>query len=251
MATATAARNYKWNNEPYKSEIFRQFSCSIKPARTIRPNGSFPTLTRSRSFGSPTFPRRKPSPIRRKSKSVHFADSKGLALVSVVTFNEERELREQFSKLANFTQTAAGKRRLKVEGCDSCTNKKSNKIASEKPPDKVIKQLAWQKVYLHSTECLKSGNIRGKVYVANLAYEKHVKARFSLDSWRTQHEVDGEFHSNCTKDIDRFVFEIPIPKEFAVKNFKVEFAVSYTVLGDTFWDNNNGFNYHVLSASHN
>ena len=248
MATATA-RNFKWN-EPYKGEIFQQFSCNIKPARTIRPNGSFPTLTRSLSFGSPTFPRRKPSPIRRKSKSVHFADSKGLALVSVVTFNEEKELREQFSKLTSFTQTAAGKRRLKVEGY-SCTNKKSIKIASEKLPEKIIKLLAWQKICVDSTECLKSGNIRGKVYVANLAYEKHVKARFSLDCWRTQDEVDGEFHSNCTKDIDSFVFEIPIPKESAVKNFKVEFAVSYTVLGDTFWDNNNGFNYHVLSTSHN
>lgn len=246
MATATASRNL-WN-EPFKrEELFQQFSSNVKPARTIRPNSSFPRITRSLSFGSPTFPRRKPSPIRRKTKSVHFADSKGLALVSVVTFNEENELREQFSKL---TQTTAGKRRFKLEGYLS-TNKKSNKIVSEKLPEKVVAQLAWQKVCVHSTECLKSGKIRGKVYVANLAYEKRVKARYSLDSWQTHNEVDGNFHSNCTNDIDRFVFEIPIPKKSAVKNFKVEFAVSYTVLGDTYWDNNNGFNYHVLCVSHN
>jgi protein phosphatase 1 regulatory subunit 3A/B/C/D/E len=245
MATATTVRNFTWN-EQYNKELLQPFSCSVKPARKIRPNGSFPSLTRSLSFGSPTFPRRKPSPVRRKSKSVHFADSKGLALVSVLTFNEEKELREQFSRLE---QKASGKRRSK-DGHDSSRYKKSNKTESEKPSEEIIKQLAWQKVCVGKTELLKSGNIRGEVYVANLAFEKHVKARYSSDCWQTQEEIDGEFHSNCTKDIDKFVFEIPVRKESAVKNFKVEFAVSFTVLGDTFWDNNNGFNYHVLFASH-
>ncbi len=249
MAIATVSRNLTWN-EQYNTDLFQQFRCNIKPARTIRPNGSFPSLLRrSLSVGSPTFPRRKVSPIRQKSKSVHFADSKGLALVSVSTFNEEQELREQFSQLVSITRTAAGKRRLKICEQDSCRNKKSNKTQSGKPSERIIKQLAWQKVCVDKTELLKSGNVRGEVYVANLAFEKHVKARFSLDSWQTQQEVDGEFHSNCTKDIDKFVFEIPLSKERAVKNFKVQFAVSYTVLGDTFWDNNNGFNYHVLFAS--
>lgn len=249
MASATAARNFSWNKQ-HSNERFKQCGRNIKPARTIRPNGSFPSLTRSLSFGSPTFPRRKPSPIRRKSKSVHFADSKGLDLVSVQTFNEEKEILDQFSKLASFTQTTAGKRRLKHEQ-NSSKNKKSNDTQSRKLSEKVTRQLAWQRVCVEKTEFLKSGNIRGEMFVANLAYEKHVKVRFSWDSWHTQQEIDGEFHSNCTKDIDKFVFEIPIPKEYTVKNFKVEFAVSYTVLGDTYWDNNNGFNYHVLFASRN
>ena len=238
MATATTAHNFTW-----------QFTNRIKPARTIKSSSSFPSLTRAISFGSPTFPRRKPSPIRRKSKSVHFADSKGLALVSVLTFNEEQELREQFSRLANLTQTAAGRHRSRIEYA-SCKSKKSNGTHSKKISDKITKQLAWQKVYVEKAELIK-GNIRSEVYVVNLAYEKHVKARFTLDSWQTYEEIDGKFHSNCTKDIDKFVVEIPVPKHSAVKNFKIEFAVSYTVLGDTFWDNNNGLNYHALCTSHN
>lgn len=244
MATATASHSFKWN-EQCSRDIFKQFSCSNKPARTIRPNSSFPKLTRSLSFGSPTFPRRRPSPIRHKSKSVHFADSKGLDLVSVLTFNEEKELRERFSKIAS--PSVGG--RLKYAQ-DSFRNKKSNDSRFDKPSEKLIRQLAWQKVCLEKTELVKSGYIRGEVCVANLAFEKQVKARFTLDSWQTHDEIEGEFHSNCTKDIDRFVIKIPIPRDEAIKNFKVEFAVSYTVLGDTFWDNNNGFNYHVLFAAH-
>ena len=248
MATATTVQSFRWN-EHYK-EVLQQFSCNVKPARKIRPNGSFPSLTRSLSFGSPTFPRRKSSPIRHKSKSVHFADSKGLALVSVLTYDEEKELREQFSRLVSLKQTAKGKRQSKDEH-DLCRRKKSSKTQTAKLPDKIIKQLAWQKVCVGKTELLKSGNVQGEVYVANLAFEKHVKVRFTCDCWQTQDEIDGEFRSNCSKDIDKFVFEIPVRKECAVKNFKIEFAVSFTVLGDTFWDNNNGFNYHVLFASHN
>ncbi|XP_028391373.1 protein phosphatase 1 regulatory subunit 3C-like [Dendronephthya gigantea] len=243
MATATASRNFKWTEQP--RDLFKQFSCNNKPARTIRPNSSFPKITRSLSFGSPTFPRRKPSPIRHKSKSVHFADSKGLDLVSVLTFSEENELREQFSKIV--CPSVGGRQR---RGHDSYRSKKSNDSRVDKLSENLIRQLAWQKVCVEKTELEKTGHIRGEVFVANLAFEKQVKARFTLDSWQTHDEIEGEFLSNCTKDVDRFVFKIPIPRDDAIKKFKVEFAVSYTVLGDTFWDNNNGFNYHVLLPTH-
>ena len=243
MAAATTTRSsfFTWPDE-FRAEYYPTFALlSSSSPRTYR---KYP---RSISIGSSSTTKLESKPKARKSKSVHFADSKGLALVSVLTFDDEKELRNEFSKFMTLSRDE--RRTSTVEKCrskqeDSVTGKSSETHFLS--PKELVKQVELQKVCLEKTELLESA-IRGTVCVHNLAYEKSVVVRYTFDEWRNQQDAKGNFHpDSSTKKMDKFVFEIPIPNESPLKNFKVEFAVCYTVLGDSFWDNNNGFNYHAL-----
>lgn len=89
--------------------------------------------------------------------------------------------------------------------------------------------------------------IRGIVRVRNLAFEKWVAVRFTLDHWQTVSEVSGEHHESIPGgQADRFVFTIRLQDLLAHIDSKVMYlAVRYTVGGREIWDNNDGQNYRV------
>ncbi|KAJ5267522.1 hypothetical protein N7478_010330 [Penicillium angulare] len=90
----------------------------------------------------------------------------------------------------------------------------------------------------------------GSVAVANLAFHKHVAARFTFDYWRTVSEVSAVFcHDIRRKHIhdeyDRFSFEIKLDDQANLEKKSLSMCIRYTVNGQEHWDNNNGMNFQV------
>ncbi len=95
----------------------------------------------------------------------------------------------------------------------------------------------------------------GNLDVRNLAYEKQVEVVFSTDGWNTVQQLGagyaGGYHPAYASPIaapnafgtERWSFE----RELDYYAGSVEFAIAYTVDGQTYWDNNFGQNYVVYS----
>jgi protein phosphatase 1 regulatory subunit 3A/B/C/D/E len=171
----------------------------------------------------------------RRFKKVHFADTLGLSLVSVCYFRDpvprsyqrktgirpslfEKE-RIDKARLLNFIQPLCGK--------------------------KLVETLQRQNVSLESIT-IRDYNISGNVKVQNLAYDKRVFVRFTMDNWKSYLDTTAcHVYGSNTGTTDTFTFELDIPDELE-KDFKIEFAVCYEVLGMRLWDNNYGDNYRVM-----
>ena len=87
------------------------------------------------------------------------------------------------------------------------------------------------------------GGIKGVIQVTNMAYEKYVTVRWSVDEWKTWIDTDATFHSSLNKDSDLFGFIIP-------SQTKTEFAVRYQAAGQEVWDNNSGWGYQFNPNMH-
>lgn len=108
-----------------------------------------------------------------------------------------------------------------------------------------------QPIRLQSLELSPSGHeVRGTVAVLNLAFEKDVSARFSLDKWKTVSDVGAEHvqshyvEHSIVSDVFSFMIDkknIPLSAE---NDLRV--CVWYKVLDHMFWDNNGGINYQVV-----
>lgn len=92
---------------------------------------------------------------------------------------------------------------------------------------------------------LANSNIFGAIAVRNLAYDKEVFVRITLDLWKTSKDIHASFvQQERNETVDRFFFMNPLEDyEFSEITTSLEFAVCYCVDGRMFWDNNNGKNY--------
>lgn len=90
----------------------------------------------------------------------------------------------------------------------------------------------------------------GSVAVANLAFQKHLTCRFTLDYWKTTSEVTAEYcHEIRPRDTpvgyDRFNFVIKLSDTANLESKTLFFCMRYSVNGQEFWDNNGGANFQV------
>ncbi|KAJ5460357.1 uncharacterized protein N7458_001909 [Penicillium daleae] len=90
----------------------------------------------------------------------------------------------------------------------------------------------------------------GSVSVANLAFHKHVVARFTFDHWRTVSEVVAVYSHDVRRKHahdghDRFTFDIKLDDQANLESKKMFVCIRYNVDGQEHWDNNNGMNYQV------
>jgi hypothetical protein len=88
------------------------------------------------------------------------------------------------------------------------------------------------------------------VAVANLAFNKAVIARFTLDYWKTTSEVVAEFNSDVpqpkrTDGYDRFNFYIMLADQTNLEAKTMFFCVRYCVNGQEYWDNNSSTNFQI------
>ncbi|KAJ3253921.1 hypothetical protein HK103_007655 [Boothiomyces macroporosus] len=90
--------------------------------------------------------------------------------------------------------------------------------------------------------------LKGTIWVANLAMEKHVNIHATFDDWQTIRRFSCHFdpHTVNAQNLDAFQFHIDLKefKQSSEVNFK--FAINYRCNGNEFWDNNNSANYHVI-----
>ncbi|XP_049819541.1 glycogen-binding subunit 76A-like isoform X2 [Aethina tumida] len=95
-------------------------------------------------------------------------------------------------------------------------------------------------------------SIKGTVRVRNLDFHKSVHIRYTFDSWKTYHDVQGEYVQNsCDGFSDRFTFVL-YARNLSVGQ-RLEFAVRFQCKGCQYWDSNKGVNYcfQCLPATHN
>ncbi|KAF2836861.1 carbohydrate-binding module family 21 protein [Patellaria atrata CBS 101060] len=90
----------------------------------------------------------------------------------------------------------------------------------------------------------------GSVAVANIAFQKLVVARFTLDYWKTTSEVVAEYNNDVRKKqqndgYDRFNFNIKLADQANLESKTLLLCVRYNVNGQELWDNNNNMNYQV------
>jgi hypothetical protein len=90
----------------------------------------------------------------------------------------------------------------------------------------------------------------GLVAVANLAFQKQVICRFTLDYWKTTSEVTAEYSHDIRPQegpfgYDRFNFNIKLSDTANLESKTLFFCLRYSVNGEDFWDNNGGSNFQV------
>ncbi|KAF9342996.1 hypothetical protein BGX26_006460 [Mortierella sp. AD094] len=86
--------------------------------------------------------------------------------------------------------------------------------------------------------------LKGKILVQNIAFQKHVSVRYTSDFWQTHTEVRAEFEESIPRSsLERFLFTIPLDMDRSAVEKTFCMAVRYQVIGREFWDNNNGKNY--------
>ncbi|CAG8955024.1 hypothetical protein HYFRA_00007038 [Hymenoscyphus fraxineus] len=93
-------------------------------------------------------------------------------------------------------------------------------------------------------------NLVGSVAVANLAFNKYVVARFTLDYWKTTSEVVAEYNNDIRQPkhidgYDRFNFNIKLADQANLEAKTMFFCVKYVVNGTEYWDNNNATNFQI------
>jgi len=86
----------------------------------------------------------------------------------------------------------------------------------------------------------------GSCAVQNIAFQKLVVVRFTLDYWKTTSEVVAEYSSAVHSDgCDRFNFSIRLADQANIASKTMLLCVRYNVGGQEFWDNNNNQNYQI------
>ncbi|KAE8375376.1 putative phosphatase regulatory subunit-domain-containing protein [Aspergillus bertholletiae] len=90
----------------------------------------------------------------------------------------------------------------------------------------------------------------GVVAVANLAFHKHVAARFTFDHWKTISEVIAEYSDDVRRKqvhdgYDRFCFSIKLDEQANLEKKTMFLCVRYYVNGQEYWDNNRAMNYQI------
>ncbi|KAI5465308.1 putative phosphatase regulatory subunit-domain-containing protein [Mariannaea sp. PMI_226] len=93
-------------------------------------------------------------------------------------------------------------------------------------------------------------NLLGSVAVSNLAFQKNVVCRFTLDYWKTTSEIAAQYgHEIRPRETplghDRFTFSIKLSDTANLESKTLFFCIRYSVNGHEHWDNNSTRNFQV------
>lgn len=95
-------------------------------------------------------------------------------------------------------------------------------------------------------------SLLGHVAVRNVAFNKWVAVKFTVDYWKTISEVAADYTDSALSSVprpppgyDRFTFSIKLGDFFKLEQKTLLFCVRYFVNGTEYWDSNNGANFQV------
>ncbi|KAL2177478.1 putative phosphatase regulatory subunit-domain-containing protein [Thermothelomyces heterothallicus CBS 202.75] len=114
-------------------------------------------------------------------------------------------------------------------------------------PVRKAQMVRLEKVWLSTDQ----KSLVGSVAVANLAFQKFVACRFTLDYWKTTSEVAAEYVGEVVRPVDtpytqdRFNFSIKLSDLANLETKTLYFCVRYVVNGQEYWDNNNSTNFQI------
>lgn len=244
----------------------------VKPAlRSSRTNSSVDvtspvSASSTLTISSTAMFRRNSAPSTPNPKNVHFdvqlehvklflAEQKPAAVsrdgspTPYGSTTEEESYPWQSGRRSDEEERARGKLSVKVQdGCDGVEEARG-------PYAKCLGSDPEVDVKLESLILAEDGkSLKGSVVVRNLAYDKRVAARFTLDWWQTTSEVAAKYVQGVTRPPphetgethDRFTFVIRLADVLPKIEEKTMFvAVRYNVDTREMWDNNKGGNYKV------
>ncbi|XP_077376194.1 protein phosphatase 1 regulatory subunit 3E [Festucalex cinctus] len=179
-------------------------------------------------------------------KKVRFADSLGLELISVKHFDDSDEpevperILAKLPKSTDFNHMAATKFPRPL-GQSVFMELQFTSPGSLPGFEQRVREV---KVLLENVET-DEFSLSGFVRVLNLAFEKSVSLRYSLNNWITFMDSLASYVPHSSDGAtDRFSFKVVMPT-YMENGGTLQFAIKYTVDGEEFWDNNNGNNYQV------
>lgn len=216
----------KRKNGPLKSIIIKTESSSDSDGDT--------------SPSSPHSPGRVP-------KKVSFADHKGFALAQVRLVTEGPDDPPHLNPeiLSSLTMGANA----------DVTCKPPIKLCFSQPASDYLAFREKINKNLVSLEnvILRDYTVEGTIKVKNIAFEKHVFVRLSLNAWESFEDNDAVYVPgpglSYSDSYDTFSFSIEIPPAFDVTK-KIQFAVCFEENGNQHWDNNSGTNYCIVSENY-
>jgi len=178
-------------------------------------------------------------------KKVRFADALGLDLISVKHF-DDTDMPEVPERIIDKFKKA---RALHLNNFDK-SNTSNQSVFMEllftnpgSLPD-FLERVIAVKVLLESVQA-DEFSISGIVRVLNLAFEKNVYLRYTLNNWTTFVDILAYYVPRSSDgQTDKFSFKIITPT-FLEFGGTLQFAIRYCVGGCEFWDNNNGSNYRL------
>ncbi|CAN9508823.1 unnamed protein product [Ophioblennius macclurei] len=187
-------------------------------------------------------------PIRQK-KSVAFADSQGLALATVYVLEESED--DGLGELQfQLTQIEGAASRLQLEDSAGAEDSGPSLALDFTPP--VADYLDLRNRLKTQQVCLETCSVQdrllsGTVQVRNICFEKSVWIRITFDSWRSFEDVRCWHLNNiyASPDVDTFSFSVEVPVSCGSE---VQFCVQYCTQHHTFWDNNHGNNYCLVTV---
>lgn len=175
-------------------------------------------------------------------KHVSFADHKGLALAVVKIFSEFDDPIDIPLSIKQLFASAL-----------SVPEEKDKLVLDFKQPS--ADYLQFRQRLERDSVCLEHCVLRdraiaGTIKVKNLSYEKAVKVRITFDTWKSHTDVGCQYVNDTYlgSEWDTFSFEVNLPARVEPHEH-VEFAVLYTVDGDTHWDSNQGQNYKIIHSA--
>ncbi|XP_072102366.1 uncharacterized protein [Mobula birostris] len=90
-------------------------------------------------------------------------------------------------------------------------------------------------------------SVRGLIRVLNLAFQKTVQVRATLDDWATFYDHPAEYVETAADGhTDLFAFVLSIPWPCARPGARLDFVVRYQTPGNVYWANNGGANYSLV-----
>jgi hypothetical protein len=113
-------------------------------------------------------------------------------------------------------------------------------------PARKLQPVRLERVWLSNDQ----KSLIGSIAVANLAFQKTVTCRFTLDYWKTTSEVTAEYiceirPKETPEGHDRFNFTIKLSDLANLESKTLYFCIRYNVNGQEYWDNNGGTNFQV------
>ncbi|XP_078400914.1 protein phosphatase 1 regulatory subunit 3E [Cetorhinus maximus] len=184
-----------------------------------------------------------------RSKKVRFADSLGLELTTVRHFCD--------ADLPQVPQRVMARLRGQPPGhllghgrmaafLDGPTHLLEPLFANPGGSADFQQRLRLQRVCLESVST-DQFSVLGVVRVRNLAYEKQVLVRYTLNQWRSFVDVAASHAAHwADSQTDTFSFKLVAPVLLDTGG-TLQFAVRYLVAGREYWDNNRGSDYQVRS----
>ncbi|KAA8644092.1 hypothetical protein EYZ11_005459 [Aspergillus tanneri] len=196
----------------------------------------------------PSSARRRPSSMPGTptySKAVHF-DSQLEHIRHFLQLDKPQAVSAETSPVEDFSRE--GEFPFKMEGSEEPSFEWDISL-SNFPKD--LSSRGHRRVRLeHISLSLDKSTLVGVVGAANLAFQKHVAARFTFDNWKTISEVNAEYGTTSDRKqkydgYDRFTFSIKLDDQAHLERKTMFICIRYSVGGSEYWDNNDSKNFQV------